>query len=211
MMDWPTVRNFGRVKYFHLSYVVIIGLPLFTQMYEVALRTALKTPVNLSLTFPFTFKLLYVSSLCYAIGVAIYEFFCPSIIKLYETELMYVDAAQRMYERMSLDRKYTLVLAHLKDTQKDIRNNLIELKQTFDNRLSDPTSTSIDIKEVHENLKELIDFAYPSCIQASLMKDFEDARGQYPLAIYTSSFFFMAGTFLLAFLLIRKTLHLFAA
>jgi hypothetical protein len=210
-MDWLTVRNFGQVKYFHLSYLVIIGLPLFTQMYEVALRTALKTPVNLSLTFPFTFKLLYISSLCYAIGVAVYEFFCPPIIKLYETELMYVDATQRMYERMSLDRKYSLVLSHLKDTQRDIRNNLIELKQKFDTRLSDPALKPFDLKEVHENLKELLDFVYPSCIQTLLMKDFEDARGKYPLAIYTSGLFFMAGTFLLAFLLIRKTLHLFAA
>ncbi|HJU05480.1 MAG TPA: hypothetical protein VJ692_10045 [Nitrospiraceae bacterium] len=210
MMDWLTVRNFGRVKYFHLSFVVIIGLPLFAQVYEVALRTLLKTPFSLSLTFPFTFKLLYVSSLCYAIGIAIYEFFCPSIIKSYETEVMYVDAAQHTYERAYLDRKYGLVLAHLKDTQRDIKNNLIDLKLNLDKLLSDPMSSPAERKEVQENLGHLLDVVYPSCIQAVLVKNFEDARHQYPLAIYTSGIFFMAGTFLLAFLLLRKTLHLFS-
>jgi hypothetical protein len=195
-IDWLTVRNFGRVKYFNLAYVVIIGMPLFAQAYEVMLRTLFKIPFDITLTFPFTFKLLYISSLCYAIGIALYHYFCPTIIKNHETELAYVDAAQEIYERAYPDRKYDIALTHLEDAQTDVRNNLI-------------LSRNEDRKEIQENLNSLIEWAYPRCIQPFLTKKFEEARTRYPAAIYASGFFFMAGTILRFFLLIRKTIHLF--
>jgi hypothetical protein len=208
-IDWLTVRNFGRVKYFNLAYVVIIGMPLFAQAYEVMLRTLFKIPFDITLTFPFTFKLLYISSLCYAIGIALYHYFCPTIIKNHETELAYVDAAQEIYERAYPDRKYDIALTHLEDAQTDVRNNLILLRQKLDRLFSDPTSRNEDRKEIQENLNSLIEWAYPRCIQPFLTKKFEEARTRYPAAIYASGFFFMAGTILLFFLLIRKTIHLF--
>ena len=208
-IDWTTVRYFGRVKYFHLAFVVIIGMPLLAQLYEVVLRTLLKIPFDITLTFPFTFKLLYLASLCYAIAIALYQYFCPTIIKNFETELTYVDAAQHIHEHSYPDRKYQIALGHLKESQEGIKNNLIVLRQELDNLFRDPAAKAQDRKEIQDNLNSLVDSVYPSCLRTFLIKEFDRARLKYPLALYSSGFFYSAGTLLLIFLLVRKTLHLF--
>jgi hypothetical protein len=210
-MDWVTVRSFGRIIYFHLSYAVIIGLPLLAQIYEVLLRTLLKLPYDVYGTFPFTFKLLYFSSLSYAIGIPLYEYYCPGIIKTFENELTYADAAHRFYERSYADRKYEIVLDQLKAEHTELKNNLIVLRQQLDKLLGDPTSSAIERKDLQNNFNSLLDMVYPSCLHTVLIKEYTIARRKYPLAIYASAFFFAAGTMLLVFLVIRKMFLLFLA
>jgi hypothetical protein len=208
-MDWVTVRSFGRIKYFHLSYAVIIGMPLLAQVYEVLLRTLLKLPYDIYGTFPLTFKLLYVSSLFYAIGIALYEYYCPTIIKNYENELTYADMAHHFYERLYADRKYEIVLDQLKAEHAELKNNLILLRQKLDNLLGDPTAGAVERKDVQNNFNSVLDMVYPSCLYAFLIKEFAIARHRYPVAIHASAFFFGAGTIVLLFLVIRKTFLIF--
>src|SRR5574341_264014 len=212
-VDWLSVRNFGRVKYFNLSYIVFIGMPLLAESY-VSIRNSLaNTSIDIPIfqSFPLTFKLLYLASLFYAVGIAIYQYRCPAIIKNFESELTYAADAQAIYERAYPDKKYEIILTNLTDAQQELKTSLVAARKERDAILNDSTETTQRKKESDEKLNLLMNATYPSCVQTYLINQFCTASKQYPLAIYTSGFCFIAGSSFLVILIARKTWHLFLA
>src|SRR2546430_370708 len=106
-MKWSAIRALGKVKYFNVCYVVLIGVPLLAEIYINVHKLHSYPP------FPQPLKLLYLSSLCYAIGIALYQYFCPSIIKMYERDTDYLDSEFDIHLKARPDRRTEIVLANL--------------------------------------------------------------------------------------------------
>src|SRR6266436_5838350 len=105
-MRWSTIKALGRIKYFNVCYVVLLGVPLLAEIY-VAIHNLGKYP-----TFPLSLKLLYTASICYAIGIAIYQYACPSIIKTYDRDVDYFEAEKEVHLNARPDRQLQIVLTN---------------------------------------------------------------------------------------------------
>src|SRR5690348_5511717 len=122
-MNWRTIKNFGQVKYFNISYVVLIIVPLLANTFEM-----LNEKFCYTLTVPFAAKSLYFASIIYAIAIAIYQYRCPAIIKEYSNLQDYIDKNLEQFKNKAPDLKYYIVLAHLdQQTQKATYDEIIEL------------------------------------------------------------------------------------
>lgn len=201
-MDWHTIRNFGKVGYFNLSYVVIIGVPLLAEGYK-AIYFALNE-INLSITLPYTFKVLYLASLFYAMGIAIYQYFCPKIVKQYDTGQDYIDASQEIYERAHPDRKVEIVLSNLLPNQNEVRENITIFIRRIEN------SKSQRQEKARAQLLAIVDGLYPSCVQRFLVNQYRASLISKKWAIYLSGFLYVSGTLLMVYLLIHKTQVVFS-
>lgn len=197
-MNWLTIRNFGRVRYFNLSYLVLIGVPIIAETYELLYR--LDTGSTISLTFPPTLKLLYIASIFYALAIAIYQYFCPTIIKVYETEEDYLEAKQEIYERIYPDLKYNIVLTNLDGTQEEIKQEIIDTKARYRQTMGD------EKRLLKEELEQRLDLVYPGCVSRHLAHEYEKAQNRYRAAIYLSGVLYLLGTGLLVYLLVMKTI-----
>jgi hypothetical protein len=153
--------------------------------------------------FPATLKLLYASTICYAIAIALYQYFCPRIIKLYETELDYVNSAYPVYLRAHPDKKVQIVLANLLQSQSDIKDQIEALKRELDDSLSGTND------ELQQKLDSIVKAKYPSCVQRYLLTEYERATKKHPAVIWTAGLLYSAGTLLLLYLLFQKSLIVF--
>jgi len=200
-MNWLTVRNFGTIKYFNLSYVVIIGVPLAVEAYR-GMQFML-TSIELTTRFPTTFKALYLASLSYAIAVAIYQFFCPSIIKRYESEDLYVKAMRPLYEDAYPDKKLEIVMANLAGPQEDLLHLIVQLKATTE---ADPSNDA-----ARGRLIQTVNDVFSSCVQRFLINNYRAAQRENPVAIGASTLCYAIGTIVLAYHLVLRTLSVIRA
>ena len=153
-VTWGTIRNFGRVRYFNLSYVVIVGLPVIVGGYEIISNSADFSTIEFQL--PLNLKLLYAANLCYVIAISLYQFFCPPMVKSYENDEHYVDSQQALMERAHPDRKYEIVLANLLDNQDTERDRIITLMNRASGSLSEGRDQAL------QELNNELEFLYPS-------------------------------------------------
>jgi hypothetical protein len=197
-MTWMTIRNFGRVKYFNLSYFVVIGVPILAEVYGWVYSTNVSVA---TLAFPLNLKLLYSASLLYAVAITIYQYFCPGIIKRFEDEQLYVSSSQEIYERAHPSRKLPIVLANLVESQNDLRTQIGDLQT----QLETSPSTS-----KQQELHALVETEYPSAVQRYLLKSFDEANQRYPSAIYASGLLYLGGTLIMLYLIGFRTWRVFS-
>ncbi len=153
--------------------------------------------------FPFSLRILYISSICYTIAIALYQYFCPRIIKLFETELDYINSAYPVYLRAHPDRKYEIVLANLIESQSDLRRKLLDLKRDLDN----PLNKHADVRQ--RELDSILDTVYPSCVQRYLTREYNRALQKHPIVMWLSGLLYFFGTLLLLYLLVDKSVNVF--
>lgn len=187
-MNWQTVKHFGKVKYFNISYVVILLLPIAKEIFDL---------LNLRLgrdeyLIPYTLKLLYAASLFYALGVALFQFFCPHIIKAYEKVQDYVRDNMDIYLAAYPDLKLQIIRTNLSELQKESREKIEELVKKED------YSSKVE-------LNKQMDLLLPSCVQRYLTKDFDAALTKYQILMWLSLIFYIIGTLIVIFLLFRKS------
>jgi hypothetical protein len=187
-LNWQTVRNLGRVKYFNISYVVLLGVPLAAEVYP-----------HLHLAAPFSpyIKFLYGASLCFAMAIAIYQLGCPAIIKTYESDRDYVEAYLTISHRAHPDRQYEIVLAHLLENQESLRKELITLHRRAEDE-QDP--------EARKALESALVPHYPSCLQRALFAEYAAANNAHRWAIWLSGLLYATGIIILVVLLVRRTM-----
>lgn len=149
-IDWIAIRNFGRVKYFSIAYVAIIGILIAAEVYQVIDDDHAYPEFALSL------KLFFLSSLCYTVAIALYQYFCPRIIQQYRTEEEYVNAVHDVYERAHLYRKTEIVLANLLDTQNYYKSRIEQLQKN----IAESQASKND--PYQRELTQLIDSLYPN-------------------------------------------------
>lgn len=202
-MTWLTVKAFGRIKYFNLSYVVMVGVPILAELYATIYSHI--TSSRVFLEFPLTWKLVYAASLCYAVAILIYQYFCPTIIKQFDDVEAYVTAYQPLYERAHPDRKYEIVLANLLPVQQESRQTLGDLHE----RLS--TAQSDELSQIEDRYRDLLGTLYPACVQRFLVNGFENAKkDERPSAMFAAGALYIVGSLILAGLLIWKSVTVFA-
>lgn len=198
-MKWSTVRGFGNVHYFNVSYLVLFAIPVLATICSEI------NQFNFDLILPMRLKVVYAASICYTIAIAVYQYRCPHVIKLYETELDYVEAAYPVYLRAHPDRKVEIVLANLLEHQQEIReriaNALRELKSSV-RPANDP---------VRQELETVVESVYESCIQRHLVREYTTAQTSNRVAMWVSFIFYIAGTLLMIGFLIERSVTVFTS
>lgn len=203
-MDWLTVKNFGRVKYFNLSYVIMIGVPVLATIYQSIDSTWLKSYVDFS--FPPAFKWMYGASILYAIGIAIYQIFCPSEVKRFDNSDEYVNTYQHLYERAYPDKKHNIILSQLTDSQKDTRIKIQQLHQ----ELQSSSKSVEERKRIETEYEFLVNLVYPGCVQNFLIDRFDRKVQSKSIAFYISALFYLAGTGILTYLIFMRAYLVFS-
>ena len=87
MINWTLIKTFGRIKYFNVSYLVLFLVPFLVDLYKIIIEK----DIGIS-EFPFRLQILYSASLAYALGIALYQFFCPQIIQKFNSYFEYVNS-----------------------------------------------------------------------------------------------------------------------
>lgn len=195
-MNWRIIKNFGQIKYFNISYGVIIIVPLLANTFHM-----LNEKYNYDISLPETVKYVYTASLIYAIAIVIYQFFCPQIIMEYHNIQDFIDKNLKQFENKLPDKKLEIVLAHLdKETQKSTRDEIISLYRI------DTIGFTLEQKinqnnQLNEKLKEV----YSSCIQSHLTKKYNNENKKYPILYWFSGALYILGTIIIIYLLIIRT------
>ena len=110
-VKWTTVRSFGAIKYFNISYGVLFVVPILHELHERAVPAMawLGAPAS----FPVTLKWIYVASLFYASAIAIYQLRCPTEIKRFGQPDEYISAEYDIFLRAHPHHRLAIVLARL--------------------------------------------------------------------------------------------------
>jgi hypothetical protein len=195
-MKWSTIRALGKVKYFNVCYVVLLGVPLLAEIY-IAIHKLGNYP-----EFPNPLKWLYLASICYAIGIALYQYFCPTIIKMYERDIDYLNAEKEVHLNARPDRKLEVILANLVDGQKSKQDRLVELV-----RLQKASPNTAQQNELDALIAEL----HPSCVQQFLFSEYKRQNEKWPLLSWICGLFYLAGTGIMLWLLVHKSIKVFKA
>jgi len=195
-MNWRIIKNFGQVKYFNVSYAVIIIVPILANTFHM-----LHEKFHYDILLPETVKYVYTASLIYAIAIVIYQLGCPPIIKEYQNIQDFIDKNLKQFENKLPDKKLEIVLAHLdKETQKDTRAEIISLYRIDSSYLTPEQKINQD-NQLNEKLKEV----YSSCVQSHLTKKYDTENRKYPYLYWLSGVLYILGTGIITYLLIIRT------
>lgn len=199
-MNWSTIKNFGQIKYFNISYVVLIIVPLMANTMEM-----LNEKFAYTLTVPATVKSLYLASIIYAIAIAIYQYRCPAIIKEYLNLQDYIDKNLEQFKNKAPDLKFYIVLAHLdKNTQATSYNEIVDLYTKASETLDESEKTKHKIA-----LDEKLNVVYPSSVQSHLEKKYNAENDKEWFSYWSAGVLYFAGSGIILTLLIIRTLIVF--
>ena len=196
MINWTLIKTFGRIKYFNISYLVLFLVPFLVDFYVIIIDK--KIGVS---EFPFRLQILYSASLAYALGIAFYQFFCPQIIKKFNSDFDYVNSYLEIDKELFPDKKLEIVISNLTDAQAEIKDEIIRLQEEIDrNQLNKEK-----LKELEPELNEKISLVYNGCVTRFLLNEYSDSKKKNSIAIYISGLFYIIGTIALLILLIEKS------
>ncbi len=199
-ITWKDIRALGKVKYFSISYVVLFAIPFIADLYAILIHN------NLGVTeFPFRLKLLYASSISYALAIAFYQFFCPSIIRRYDNDHDYVNAYYKIDRDLYLDQKLEIVLSNLTKAQLQLSKEIQDLYNQYENETNETNRVALN-----QQLNEKLDLAYDGCIKRNLLNDYDKKLTQNKWAIYPATLFYIGGSVVLLWLLIEKSINVFS-
>ena len=187
-MDWQTIKHFGKVKYFNISYIVILLVPIIKEIFD-----KINHNLNNKVYFiPYTVVLLYLASLFYALGIALYQFFCPKLIKSYDKVQDYIRDNMQIYLTAYPDLKLQIIRTNLTDIQK-VSKEKIEMLVKEDTTLS------------RTALEKEMEILLPSCVQHYLTNEYNTSLTKYKFLMLASFLFYIIGTGIIVFLLFRKS------
>jgi hypothetical protein len=193
-MRWSNIRSLAHVKYFNVCYIALVAIPVLAEIY-----LHFQKPGHHSV-FPWQLTCLYLSSICYALGLALYQFACPQIITQYERDTDYLQAEKEVHMNARPDRKVEIVLSNLLDAQMNIRDRLVSLRM-----LREPNSTQT------AELDSIIEEYYPSCVQRYLLAEYARKDLRLPCLIWICAILYLVGTAIMLFLVTWKTIKVFQA
>ncbi len=91
--SWTDLRSYGSSRILNTSYFWMIVVPLAAKLFSHIPDTIhlpfLEKTLALGIGLPFSWKILFFSSLSFSIANSIYSFFCPRIVKDYRTFAAY--------------------------------------------------------------------------------------------------------------------------
>lgn len=163
---WSTVRGFGNIKYFNISYGVLLGVPILHDLY--AKSVPFMEWFGGSRAFPVTLKWLYGASVCFAIAIVLYQWFCPAEIKRFgKNEDEYLRAQYEIYERALPNHRLNVVLANL-DSNLD-GNVYIQIHDLLVRRDAAIGERRL---QTQRELDDIVKQLHPDAVQRYLLKDY---------------------------------------
>ena len=192
---WSTVRGFGNIKYFNISYGVLFGVPIVHELY--ARAVPFMEWFGAPGPFPTTLQWLYGASVSFAIAIALYQWFCPAEIKRFgNNEDEYVDAQYEIYKRALPNHRLNVVLANLDpDLDRDVYGRI---KGLLDRRNSAMGESRL---QAQKELDDIVERLHPDAVQRYLLKDYERLNLSKPPARWFSLGLYLFGTGVLLVLL----------
>ena len=85
---WKTLSRIGNLPVWRASAIFLAVVPIISRVFatlpEKVLLTQFHPPIELHLSLPFSWKLLYIAAILLILGHLIYFFFAPKIITMFE-------------------------------------------------------------------------------------------------------------------------------
>ena len=199
-MKWTIVREFGKVKYFNVSYVVLLVVPILAELHTKA--AAASKFFNESVAFPSTLRWLYAASLFYAFGIVIYQYFCPAIIKRFGNSDEYIADFHEIFLRAHPQHRLNVVLAHLEpELDAEVRMMIEALLEKRDAALGGQRV------EVQKELDDLVDSLHADAVQRFLVNEYDVKNVKALVALWTSFILYVLGTLILLVLLLLRSVR----
>jgi len=198
VLKWTTVRGLGNIKYFNISYVVLLVVPIVFDMYEKA------APVmqwfGAPAPFPITLRVLYAASFFFAIAIATYQYRCPKEIKKFGEAHEFITAQYEIFRRAQPQYRREIVLSHLDPTlEVDTRQRILALSE----RIQNPVGQEQAIAK--GELDALILGLHDDAVQRYLGKEFDKQNASRPVARWLSFVLYVIGALLVLGLLVVRS------
>jgi hypothetical protein len=198
LFRWTTVRGFGNVKYFNVSYFVLFTVLLLFEFYEKG------APVmkffGASQVFPLTLRAAYAASFMYAVAIALYQYFCPREIKRFGNLDEYVESQYEIFLRAQPHHKVNIVLSNLElSAESEERKRISEMLE----RIATLGGNARAQAEIE--LNERVNLLHGDAVQRYLIGVYEDLNTGKPLARCVSFLLYCAGSLVLLTLLLIRT------
>jgi hypothetical protein len=200
---WSTVRAFGSVKYFNISYAVLVSVPVVHALYS--MTAPLTTFFGAPAPFPDTLRWIYGASFAFALGIILYQLRCPAIIKRFGTDTdKYLEAEYESYRRALPSHRLSIVIANL---DRDLDRAVYEQIQTLLERRDKAIAS--DRAAAQKELDEIIDQQHADAVQRYLLKNYERLNESDPVCRLASLGLYLAGTGILLILFLCKSYNVF--
>ena len=197
---WSTVRGFGNIKYFNISYGVLFGVPILHELY--AKSVPFMTWFGAPGIFPTTLRWAYVASVSFAIAIVLYQWFCPAEIKRFGKSEgnEYLETQQEVYERARPNQRLNIVLANL-DPFFD-QNVYDQIQNLLEQRNSEIEESRL---HAQKQLNDIVEPLHADAVQRFLLKQYERLDLSKPAARWASFCLYVFGTAVLLVLFSWRT------
>jgi hypothetical protein len=201
-MNWTAIRTLGNLKYFGMSYGVLIGVPLLADLFAIAAE--INAIPGRPLSLPPTLKWLYFASLAFAAGFTIYQLFCPQEQKRFATPDEYLENAFERYERAHPQHRVNIVLARL---DPNVDAGLIERIKQLTKEIG--KSEIGDREQKQTELDDYVDSLHSDAVQKYLLLEFEELDKSRPIPRWLVTISFAVGGFVLLILFLTRSYSVF--
>jgi hypothetical protein len=199
-LRWTTVRGFGKVKYFNISYVVLLTVPIIVELHAKAAGASERFRELVAL--PPTLLWLYGASLAYAIGIALYQYFCPEDIKRFGNRDEFVRNSYEMFLRAHPHHRLSIVSSHLDPTiDAEVLNEIETRRDKID------SSAGEEQRAAQAELDTYLASLHADAVQRYLIKKYNLENRQRTAALRLSFLLYLVGTGILLVLLIMRSVH----
>jgi len=197
--SWITVRGFGGIKYFNISYGVLFGVPILHELY--ARAVPFMEWFGAPAPFPTTIRWLYVASVSFGLAIVLYQWFCPAQIKRFgNNEDESLLAQYEIYKRALPNHRLNIILANLDPNfDADDYQRISSLLTARGSALGESRAKS------QAELDEIVNRLHPDAVQRYLLRDFERLNLSKPLARWISLSLYLIGSGILLILLAWKS------
>jgi len=143
---WTALSGIGRIRVFRSSYFFFVAIPIAARFLR-AIDPNIEIHIfgdifHFSLALPFSWKILYFSSLFFVISISIYWLFCPNLIKDFRDFREFQEAGN------SQDTIKADLFAHLHDRTEGSVACIAFSDRYCDRRVEDPIYlTEIEVRE----------------------------------------------------------------
>lgn len=182
-------KHLGRIKYFKISYLALLTMSLSYELYIILLAKNIRI-----IEFLFNLKLVFVSSLIYCLGIAIYNLFYPLLIRKYYSEKEYI--RDNIDEDLISEKELNIVLTHLSNSQAATKKRITIMNEQLDK--------TIDLAEkirLRNDIDILLDMVYIGSLKWNLLNEYSETNRKYKIMIRISSSLYLIAVSILIYVL----------
>ena len=162
MFRWTIVKASFKNPVIRISYAVVLGLPILIEILEASKQTV-KIPSSV-------FEVFY-SSLLLLISALLYTFTVPNEIRNYSDMHDYINKSRGDLLVAYPDRKKQVVMAHLDETQGELKSQVAMLDKTMREEPDPARKQNLGMQ-----LDTLIEPHFPACVTRYLQKQWHRAN-----------------------------------